>query len=162
MAELVFDRSVPGADLVVQAGAEDVVIELDLARCDVSGTEGSSGERGEVVELDIEIFALGRPAVTERVFDAAAHGPTAARIALLMAGIEDGAEEKFGRVDLGPRTAAGHVDHRLIPPGPAEAGARGHEPTLLGLRNPVVPAHAEEGRERHFLRLALFVGRGAV
>src|SRR5262245_63402549 len=93
--------------------------------------KGGRVERGVVVEVDIEIFALDRPAVSERVFDAAAHGPTAARIALLMAGIEDGTEEEFGRVDFGPRAAAGHVDHRLIPPGPAEPAARGHEPTLL-------------------------------
>jgi len=147
---------------IVHAGAEDVVIELDIARCDVSEAEGRGAERGVVVEVDIEIFALDRPAVTERVFDAAADGPAAARIALLVAGTNEGTEEEFGRVDFGPRSAAGHVDHRLIPPGPAEPGARGHEPTLLGLRNPVLPAHAEERREWHFLRLALFVGRGSV
>src|SRR6516162_9600681 len=59
---------------IVHAGAEDVVIELDIARCDVSEAEGRGAERGVVVEVDIEIFALDRPAVTERVFDAAADG----------------------------------------------------------------------------------------
>src|SRR6516165_6805300 len=78
-------RAPAPAELVVHAGAEDVVIELDVARCDISNTEGGTRERGVVVELDIEIFALDRPAVAERVFDAGAHGPAAAGIALLMA-----------------------------------------------------------------------------
>src|SRR5262249_5839401 len=113
--------SVP-AELVVHAGAEDVVIELDVARRDVqaSASEGRSGERGVVVELDIEILALDRPAVAERVFTAAAHRPTAAGVALLMAGGGLGADEKFGGVDLGQGPAAGHIDHRFVPkPAPA-------------------------------------------
>src|SRR5215475_9514641 len=159
--------SVP-AELVVHAGAEDVVIELDVARRDVQArsTEGRSGERGVVVELDIEILALDRPAVAERVFQAAAHRPTAAGIALLMAGGGLGADEKLGRVDLGPRTAAGHVQKRLVPkPAPAayaEPAARGDEPALLSLRNPVGPAVAEEGHEAHFEILAFLVVRLAV
>src|SRR6516165_4129309 len=113
-------RAPAPAELVVHAGAEDVVIELDVARCDISNTEGGTRERGVVVELDIEIFALDRPAVAERVFDAGAHGPAAAGIALLMAGTNLSADEKFGRVDLGPRTAAGHVQKRPVPkPAPA-------------------------------------------
>ena len=93
--------SVP-AELVVHAGTEDVVMELDVARCDIqaSATEGGRGERGPVVELDIEILAPDRPAVTERVFQAAANRPTATCIALLMAGASLSADEKFGRVDL--------------------------------------------------------------
>src|SRR5262249_39463004 len=81
-------RSVPrAADLVVQAGAEDVVIELVAARRDIpaSSTEGRLCERGVVVELDVEILALDRPAVAERVLIAGAHRPTGAGIALLMA-----------------------------------------------------------------------------
>src|SRR5215831_15414825 len=164
---LCVDQSVP-AKLVVHAGAEDVVIELDVARRDVqaSASEGRSGERGVVVELDIEILALDRPAVAERVFQAAAHRPTAAGIALLMAGAGLGADEKLGGVDLGPRSAAGHVQKRLVPkPAPAaqaEPAARGDEPALLSLRNPVGPARAEEGHEAHLEILALLVGRGAV
>src|SRR5215813_11391571 len=88
------DRSVP-AELVIHAGAEDVVKELDVARCDICITEGRSGERGVVVELDIEIFAFDRPSVTERVFDASTHGPAAAGIALLMAVHRVPAGEKF-------------------------------------------------------------------
>src|SRR5262244_2345542 len=143
---------------IVQPAAEDVVIELDVARSDVSVAEGWRGERGVVVEVDIEIFAVDRPAVTERVFDAAAHGPAAARIALLVAGANEGTEEEFGRVDFGPRTAAGHVDNRLVPPPKPrqpELAARGHEPTLLRLGNPVLPVR-DERRERHFLSLAFF------
>src|SRR5262249_38733333 len=132
----------------------------------IIGSEGRRGERGVVVELDIEIFALDRPAVAERVFQAAAHRPTAAGVALLMAGAGLSADEKLGRVDLGPRTAAGHVQKRLVPkPAPAaqaEPAARGHEPTLLGLRNPVSPGVAEEGHEANFEILALLVGRLAV
>src|SRR6516225_9507266 len=92
-------RAPAPAELVVHAGAEDVVIELDVARCDICNTEGRTRERGVVLELDIEIFAFDRPAVTERVFDAG---------------------EKFGRVDLGPGTAAGHVQKRPVPK-PAQA-----------------------------------------
>src|SRR5262249_46620614 len=129
-------------------------------------SEGRRGERGVVVELDIEIFALDRPAVAERVFQAAAHRPTAAGVALLMAGAGLGADEKLGGVDLGPRTAAGHVQKRLVPkPAPAaqaEPAARGDEPALLSLRNPVGPARAEEGHEAHLEILAFLVGRLAV
>src|SRR6516165_3114565 len=118
--ELVARSVPPAADLVVDAGAEDVVIELDAARRDVRGPEGRLRERGVVVELDIEILALDRPAVAERVFPAAANRPTAAGIALLMAGAGLSADEKLGGVDLGPRTAAGHVEHRLVSkPAPA-------------------------------------------
>src|SRR5262249_8853564 len=63
-------------------------------------------------------------------------------------------------------TAAGHVQKRLVPKpapaGQAEPAARGDEPTLLGLRNPVGPASAEEGHEAHFEILAFLVGRLAV
>src|SRR6516165_12681468 len=120
--ELVARSVPPAADLIVHAGAEDVVIELDAARRDVqaSASEGRSGERGVVVELDIKIFALDRPAVTERVLIADARRPTGAGIAFLMAGASLIADEKFGRVDFCPRRAAGHVDHRLVPkPAPA-------------------------------------------
>src|SRR5215467_4419450 len=123
--ELVARSVPPAADLVVHAGAEDVVIELDAARCDVPSAEGRLRERGVVVELDIEIFALDRPAVAERVFPAGTHGPTGTSIALLMAGTRTANETglrdcKFGRVDLCPRSAAGHVRHRLVPkPAPA-------------------------------------------
>src|SRR5262249_19514098 len=153
-------------DFEVHARAEDVVIELDVARCDIIGSEGRRGERGVVVELDIEILALDRPAVAERVFQAAADRPTAAGIALLMAGGGLSADEKFGGVDLGPRTAAGHVQKRLVPkPAPAaqaEPAARGDEPALLGLRNPTSPGRAEEGHEAHLEILAFLVGRLAV
>src|SRR6516225_5453705 len=116
-------RSVPpAADLVVHAGAEDVVIELVGARRDIpaSSTERRLCERGVVVELDVEILALDRPAVAERVLIAGAHRPTGAGIALLMAGAGLIADEEFGRVDFCPRRAAGHVRHRLVPkPAPA-------------------------------------------
>src|SRR5262249_34699396 len=121
MTELVLDRSVP-ADFVVHAGAEDVVIELDAARCDVQAkaSEGRLRERGVAVKLDIEIRALARPAVTERVLIAGAHRPTGAGIALLMASASLIADEEFGGVDFCPRRAAGHVHQRLVPkPAPA-------------------------------------------
>src|SRR5215469_9766098 len=166
--ELVARSVPPAADLVVHAGAEDVVIELDAARRDVqaSATEGRLGERGVVVKLDIEILALDRPAVAERVLRAATQRPTGAGIALLMAGASLDADQKLGRVDFCPRSAAGHVHHRLVaepaPAAYAELAARGDKPTLLGLGDPVGPAVAEERHEAHFEILALFVGRGAV
>src|SRR5262249_59976619 len=89
-------------ELIVHAGADDVVIELDVARCDVLSAEGRLRERLVVVKLDIEIFALDRPAVTERVLPAGAHRPTGAGIALLMAGARLSADLKFGHVDFGP------------------------------------------------------------
>src|SRR5262249_44281765 len=112
-------------------------------------------------ELDIEIFALDRPAVAERVFPAGAHRPTGTSIALLMTGTK-ATDLKFGHVDFGPRSAAGHVHHRLVPPGHAELTARGDEPTLLRLRNEAGAADAGERPEARFEILALFVGRGAV
>src|SRR5262245_10512928 len=86
------------AELVVQTGAPDIVLELNLARCDIAEwgrCEGSGRERVKVVELDVQKFALDRPAITQHVFDAAAHRPTAAGIALLMAGSNLIADEKF-------------------------------------------------------------------
>src|SRR6516164_10072468 len=162
--ELVARSVPPAAELVVHAGAEDVVIELVGARRDVqaSASEGRLRERGVVVKLDIEILALDRPAVTERVLVAGAHRPTGAGIALLMAGAGLSADEEFGRVDLCPRRAAGHIDHRLVPPGHAELAARGDEPTLLSLRNPVGPPYAGERHQAGFEVLALFVGRHTV
>src|SRR5215813_12806993 len=77
------DRSVP-AELVVHAGAEDVVIELDVARCDIIGSEGRRGERGVFFELDLEILPLLHPAAAQRAFHPATNRPTAAGIALLM------------------------------------------------------------------------------
>src|SRR5499427_650763 len=166
--ELVARSVPPAADLVVHAGAEDVVVELVGARRDVQAlaSEGRLCERGVVVELDIEILAPDRPAVTERVLIAAAQRPTGAGIALLMAGASLDADQKLGRVDFCPRRAAGHVHHRLVaepaPAAYAELAARGDKPTLLSLRNPVGPAVAEERHEAHFEVLALFVGRHTV
>src|SRR5215469_12155023 len=120
--ELVARSVPPAADLVVHAGAEDVVIELGVARRDVQAKapEGRLRERLGVVKLDIEILALDRPAVTELVLIAGTHRPTGAGIALLMAGAGLIANEEFGRVDFCPRRAAGHVRHRLVPkPAPA-------------------------------------------
>src|SRR5262249_28880500 len=120
--ELVARSVPPAADLVVHAGGEDVVVEF-VGRGRVVqalASEGRLCERGVVVKLDIEILALDRPAVTERVLIAGAHRPTGAGIALLMAGASLEADQKLGRVDLGPRRAAGHVRHRLVPkPAPA-------------------------------------------
>src|SRR6516225_11611747 len=166
--ELVARSVPPAAELVVHAGAEDVVIELVGARRDVqaSASEGRLRERGVVVKLDIEVLALDRPAVTKRVLVAGAHRPTGAGIALLMAGASLSADEKFGRVDFCPRRAAGHVGHRLVPkPAPAayaELAARGDEPALLSLRNPVSPARDGERHQAGFEVLALFVGRHTV
>src|SRR5262249_9360548 len=97
--ELVARSVPPAADLVVHAGAEDVVRELGVARRDVQAkaSEGRLREGLVVVKLDIEIPALDRPAVTERVLIAGAHRPTGAGIALLMAGAGLIANEEFGR-----------------------------------------------------------------
>src|SRR4051794_32596559 len=104
-------------ELVVQARAPDVILELDGARRDVAGRgnrKGSSREGRVIVELHVEELALDRPAIADRVFESAAHGPTAAGIALLVtARGGKRAGKEFRRVDLGPRAAASHVHHRL-------------------------------------------------
>src|SRR5262249_62430048 len=130
-----------------------------------STSEGRLRERGVVVKLDVEILALDRPAVTERVLIAAAQRPTGAGVALLMAGAGLIADEKLGRVDFGPGSAAGDVHHRLVPPAPAgqtELAARGDKPTLLGLGDPVGSAVAGERHGPDLEVLTLFVGRHAV
>src|SRR5262249_55477066 len=97
----------------------------------------------------------------------AAHGPTAAGIALHMRGrCSERAGKEFRRVDLGPRAAAGHVHHRIgtKPPevGQAEPGARSNKLTLLSLRNPPGSGGAGKRHQRKLERLAFFIGRGAV
>src|SRR6266498_3219208 len=157
-------------ELVVHAGAPDVVLELDLARRDVARGEGTGRERVVVIKLDIQKFALDRPAVAHRVFDAATDGPTAAGIALLVAALDwsRGGEEPFRGVDLGPGAAAGDVDHCFVsPPAPAtqaEPAARGHEPALLGLRSPVIAVDASAGQadERDLGGLTRLVERRSV
>src|SRR6266540_1601798 len=105
-------------ELVVHAGAPDVVLELDLARRDVARGEGTGRERVVVIKLDIQKFALDRPAVAHRVFDAATDGPTAAGIALLVAALDwprsVAREDPFRGVYLGPAGAAGDIDHCFV------------------------------------------------
>src|SRR6266540_5335263 len=150
-------------ELVVHAGAPDVVLELDLARRDVARGEGTGRERVVVIKLDIQKFALDRPAVAHRVFDAATDGPTAAGVALLMACPLRIGSQPFRGVDFCPGAAAGRVHKRLVPKPPevgqAESAAGGHEPALLGFRNP------ERVRPRNRLKLeslARLVDRRAV
>src|SRR5262249_37488509 len=153
-------------ELVVHAGAKDVVLEPDFTGRGVNRREGAGRERREVVELHIEVFALDRPAIAHRIFDAAAHGPAAAGIALLVAGTDwtgsVGGEHPLRGVDLRPGGAAGGVDHRLVPKPPevgqAEPAARGDEPALLGLRNPVHLGR-EEWHEPGVEGLTRLVGR---
>src|SRR5215467_13398512 len=78
------DRFLP--ELVVHARAPDVILDLDVARKDVRRAERRAGERSESAEVGVEELALDRPAVPQRVFNAATDGPTAARAALLVAG----------------------------------------------------------------------------
>src|SRR6266498_1420908 len=155
-------------ELVVHAGAPDVVLELDLSRRDVARGEGTGRERVVVIKLDIQKFALDRPAVAHRVFDAATDGPTAAGVALLVAALDwsRAAEEPFRGVDLGPGGAASDVDHCFVsPPAPeatqAEPAARGHEPALLGFRNPVHAVRCQR-HERNLGALTRLVGRRSV
>src|SRR5260221_4883978 len=150
-------------ELVVHAGAPDVILDLDVARLDVCGGERRAGERGESAEVGVEKFALDRPAVAQRVFDAATDGPTAAGVALLMACALRSGGQPFGGVDFCPGAAAGHVQKRLVPKPPevgqAESAACGDEPALLGFRDP------ERVRPRNRLKLdslARLVDRGAV
>src|SRR2546423_8822596 len=124
-------------ELVVQAGAPDVILELDGARSDIAAgnRKGSIREGRVVVELHVEELALYRPAVAHRVFGAGTHGPTGAGIALQVSGRGgERAGKEFRRVDLGPRAAAGHVQERIgaKPPevGQADPRARGNKPTL--------------------------------
>src|SRR5258708_29419837 len=83
-----------------------------------------------------------------------------------MAGAGLDADEKLGRVDFCPGSAAGDVHHRLVakpaPAGYAELAARGDKPPLLRLGDPVGPAVAAERHEADLEVLALFVRRHAV
>src|SRR6266436_3424513 len=101
-------------ELVVHAGAPDVILDLNLAR---------AVQRGRVVrtEVGVEKFALARPAVAQRVFGAAASGPTAAGRALLAAGKDRIDGVPLRGVDFCPGAAAGHVQKRPVPK-PPEVG----------------------------------------
>src|SRR5262249_44485387 len=91
-----------------------------------------------IAEVDIEELALSRPAVAQRVFETTADGPAGTPIGLEDAGRDGIADDGKGAVDLSPRSAAGDVDHRLIPnpgkpAGQPELAAGRHQPTLLHL-----------------------------
>src|SRR5260221_6483603 len=147
-------------ELVVHASAPDVVLNLHLVRRVLSrpSGEGRVGERRVSAEVGVEEFALDRPAVAQRVFDAATDCVTAASLALLVAGCYRIDRVPFRGVDFCPRAAAGHVDHRPVPKPPevgqAESAAGGDEPALLGFLDP--------GRETKLESLARLVDRGAV
>src|SRR5262249_15742388 len=149
-------------ELVVHAGAPDVILELDVARLDARRAERRAGERGESAEVDVEKFALDRPAVAERVLSTNAHRPSAAGVAFLVAGSDYIRGQEFRGVDFCPCAAAGYVQKRVGPKPPevgqAKPAANGGEPALLGFRNP------ERIRPRRLKLecLARFVGRGAV
>src|ERR1700745_1413351 len=97
-------------------------------------TKGEAcGGRGIVAEVDVEVLALHRPAVAERVLIAGAHRPSVDPVRLLETGRCLGAEDPPRKVDLRPGSAAGDVEHRLVPDGPAEAAAGRRQPTLLQL-----------------------------
>src|SRR5262249_57187078 len=97
-------------ELVVQASARDVVLQVDVEARGTPGWTtrrhaGATGERGPVAEVDIEELALGRPAVAQRVLEAAADGPAGTSI-----GLEHGvrylsADDRKRAVDLRPRSA---------------------------------------------------------
>jgi len=87
--------------------------------------------RVKIAEVDIEVLALHRPAVAERVFGATAHRPSADVIRGREPGYCLSAEDSSRMVDLCPGSAAGDIYHRLVPDGPAEPAACRHQPTLL-------------------------------
>src|SRR5260370_33248280 len=64
------DRSSP--ELVVHAGAPDVILDLDVARLDARHAERRAGERAGRAETGREEFALDRPSLAPRAFDASA------------------------------------------------------------------------------------------
>src|SRR5262249_44124660 len=101
------DRFLP--ELVVHAGAPDVILDLDVARKDVRRAERRAGEGPESAEVGVEELALDRPAVPQRVFNAATDGPTAARAALWVAGRNGVGGLPFGGVDFFPGVAAPHL-----------------------------------------------------
>src|SRR4029079_11885017 len=65
-------RSVAGEDrsreLVVQAGANDVLLEADIVH-------DRRGDSVEAAEVDVEIFDLGGPVAQEGIFQAGAESP---------------------------------------------------------------------------------------
>src|SRR5262249_29418261 len=126
-------------ELVVQTGAPDVVLQVDVA-IRKSPTRAAyharaTGERVPVAEVNVEELALRGPAVTQCVFDATTDRPPATRIGLQGAGVLGKVGEPLRAVDLRPRAAARDVQHRIgsKPPevGQAEPAAGRHQPTLL-------------------------------
>src|SRR5262249_37083048 len=77
-------------ELVVQTGAPDVVLQVDVA-IRKSPTRAAyharaTGERVPVAEVNVEELSLLGPAVTQCVFDSTTDRPTATRIGLQGAG----------------------------------------------------------------------------
>src|SRR5260370_38006250 len=95
-------------ELVVHASAPDIVLNLHLVRRVLSrpSGEGRVGERRVSAEVRVEEFALDRPAVAQRVFDAATDCVTAASLTLLVAGCYPTDRGPFRRVDFCTRAAA--------------------------------------------------------
>src|SRR5439155_18477508 len=141
----------------VQAGADDVVVQVDVTVVGERERLRPAGEEVVVVKPNVEVFGLERQVVPEGVFEAAADGPTiqGARV-----GVGAGERKPYGYdhagLDASSREAAGHVQEGAIP-SPADASARGGYPPLAD--------GALEGRNADrsgVERAALLVGPGPV
>src|SRR5262249_41765612 len=131
------DRGSP-AEPVVHADAEDIVVELDLARREHVYRDETAGERPVAAEVDIEKLALDRPAITDGIFGADADRPAGAPIGLRERCDRRIAVEPRGRIDLGIGAAAGDVPQPLVPDRVAQPQARSSKPPLLRRSGPQV------------------------
>ena len=97
-------------ELVVQASAPDVVLQVRVEARDGPSRATRRGRCASqcrpVAEVDIEELALSRPAVAQRVLEAAADGPAGTPIGLEDTGIDGTAYNGKAAVDLRPRSAA--------------------------------------------------------
>src|SRR5262249_51997673 len=119
----------PAAELVVHAELEDVVADPGVDRGGSRKREAGV-EEGVGAEVDVEEFALYRPAVAERVFGANADSPTPDVL-----GCRNGRVERVAALPLGllhprPGAAAGHVPEPLVGHSITQAGARRAKPGL--------------------------------
>jgi hypothetical protein len=107
------------AEVIVQAGAHDIVLHRDIV-----GRRAATGAAIKLAEIDVEIFGLSAPVAGQRNFNPAADGP--AGIGGAVAG-----KARSRRLDVTDGETAGQIGHDAAE-GVAGAAAHGGEPAIAG------------------------------